>query len=436
MIRLLRARTISVCLALATLTLAAAPSQGRAQDELGEPVQAGPQQALRVFLDCQRCSFDHFRREVPYVNYMRDRQDAQLHVLVTRQPTGGGGTEFTFAFIGLQDFSGRQDTLVWVSRQGDTDDDIRAGQIRTFQLGLMRYVAGTPLADLISIRFEAPVAGEQVLSPEDDPWNFWVFDLRVGGSIEGEERQREVSFDGSVEATRVTEDLKVELETEARWEQDRFELSDGVETSTTRSYNTDALVVWSLGPHWSVGGEASARTSTRDNQDLTLRAGPAVEYSLYPYAESTRRQITLQYRVGVASFDYEEITLFDKFSEVRAEQSFEIAADFTQPWGELGGALEAEMFLDDPAQHRIDLDTNLELRLTRGLSLDIRGEVSRIKNQIFLSREDIPDEDILLERRQLGTDYRYELNIGVRFTFGSIFNNVVNPRLQQGGRFF
>lgn len=428
-------RVRSIYASLAVAALVAGPLVAQEPDD----TVADEERALRVFLDCQRCNFDHFRREVPYVNYVRDRQDAQLHVLVTTQPTAGGGTEHTFAFIGLEEFQGRQDTLVYASRQGDTQDDVRAGQTRTFQLGLMRYVADTPLADLISIAYEAPAEGEQILSPEDDPWNFWVFDLRVGGSIEGEERQREVSFDGSVEASRVTADLKVELETEVDWEQDRFELSDRTEISTTRSYSSEALVVWSLGPHWSVGGEASARTSTRDNQDLTLRAGPALEYSLYPYAESTRRQITLQYRVGVASYDYEEITLFDKLSEVRPEQSLELRADFTQPWGELGGSLEAEMFLDDPAQHRIDLDSNLELRLTRGLSLDIRGEVSRIKNQIFLPREDIPDEDILLERRQLGTDYRYELNVGLSFTFGSIFNNVVNPRIQQGGggrRFF
>lgn len=400
---------------------------------------AGPQEALRVFLDCQRCDFDYFRRQVPWVNYVRDRQDAQLHVLVTSQPTGGGGNEYTFDFIGLREFSAREDTLVYVSRQGDTQDDTRAGQVRTFVLGLVRYVADTPLAERISVDVEAPPEmAEQVVRPEDDPWNFWVFELRVGGSIEGEERQRELSLDGSVEASRITEDLKIELDSRVDWNRQRFELSEGTETSTRRNYSSDALVVWSLGPHWSAGGRASASTSTRDNQDLALRGGPAVEYSLYPYAESSRRQITFQYSVAVASFDYEEVTLFDKLSEVRGEHSLEVSADFTQPWGEIRSSLTAEMFLSDPKQHRLDLFSNLELRITRGLSLDIRGSVARIKNQIFLPREDIPDEDILLERRQLGTDYRYEMDVGLSFTFGSVFNNVVNPRMGGGGdrRFF
>lgn len=60
-------------------------------------------EALRVFLDCQTffCDFDHFRREIAFVNWMRDRQDAQVHILGTGQGTGGGGREFTFTFIGL-----------------------------------------------------------------------------------------------------------------------------------------------------------------------------------------------------------------------------------------------------------------------------------------------------------------------------------------------
>ncbi|MFQ6046753.1 MAG: hypothetical protein ACE5PT_10425, partial [Gemmatimonadales bacterium] len=33
--------------------------------------------ALKVFLDCNapNCDFDHFRREITWVNWVRDRQD-------------------------------------------------------------------------------------------------------------------------------------------------------------------------------------------------------------------------------------------------------------------------------------------------------------------------------------------------------------------------
>ena len=208
--------------------------------------------------------------------------------------------------------------------------------------------------------------------------------------------------------------------------------------STSRNINHEGLVVWSLGPHWSAGVRASALTSTRVNQDLAIRAAPALQYSIFPYAESTRRQITFLYSLGLASFDYEEVTLFDKTKESHAEQRMEIAAEFQQPWGDINSGLEASMFLHDPSVHRIDLYARVEYRIVRGLNLDLEGSVARVKDQIYLSREGIPDEEILLERRQLGTDFEYELELGFSFTFGSVFNNVVNPRMgsNRGGRFF
>jgi hypothetical protein len=96
-------------------------------------------------------------------------------------------------------------------------------------------------------------------------------------------------------------------------------------------------------------------------------------------------------------------------------------------------SLEGSNFLDDFREHRLDLFTNLEIRLYRGLNLDIRGSVARVKNQIYVPREDATDEEVFLRRRELGTDFEYSMEVGLSFTFGSVFNNVVNPRLRTGG---
>ena len=42
-------------------------------------------------------------------------------------------------------------------------------------------------------------------------------------------------------------------------------------------------------------------------------------------------------------------------------------------------------------------------------------------------------EDILLRRWELGTDYEVSFQIGFSYTFGSVFNNLVNPRMATGG---
>ena len=39
----------------------------------------------------------------------------------------------------------------------------------------------------------------------------------------------------------------------------------------------------------------------------------------------------------------------------------------------------------------------------------------------------------MLREQQLATTYRYSVTFGITYAFGSIFNNVVNPRFGGGG---
>jgi hypothetical protein len=421
--------SIRVFCALSFTLLPAPPASGQA----APPPPPEQEEPLRVFLDCWRCDMDYFRREVAFISYVRDRMDAQVHVLVTSQETGAGGNEYTFNFIGLREFDGRNDTLRISSRPDDTDDETREDLVRVFKLGLVPFIASTELGRGLDVSYQAP-RGEAPVVQVDDPWNLWVFDVRVSGELEGESRESANALDGSLSASRTTEELKLDFRASGDWSRDRFEFSDGEKsTFDTRSYEVEGLSVWSLSPHWSAGAMATVLGSTRMNQDLTLRAGPAIEYDYYPYSESTRRQIIFLYKVEIASFDYEQITLFEKTSETRFTQTLLISSAFNQPWGQLDLSLQGSNFLDDFSQHRLEFVSGFEIRIFRGLSLDIEGSASRIKDQIYEPLKDIPDEDILLRRRELGTDYRYSIDIGFNFTFGSVFNNVVNPRMSPRG---
>ena len=89
---------------LATVTLAGLLAMGLGATPASAQQDANGAQALRIFLDCNRCDRDYLRIEI--TNYVRDRRDAQVHVLITTERTGGGGTAYTLDFVGLEEFTG------------------------------------------------------------------------------------------------------------------------------------------------------------------------------------------------------------------------------------------------------------------------------------------------------------------------------------------
>lgn len=400
----------------------------------GQPPADSP--SLRIFLDCDACDFDHLRREITFVDYVRQSQAAELHVIVTSQETATGGDRLTFFFIGQDRFAGRTDTLEVTVAQDASDAERRDDLTLTLALGLVPYAARTGLSRGMRIGFddEARGTGAGPATPEDDPWNLWVLRTSLGTQIQGESSESEISGEGSVSASRVTDRFKVHIRLAGDYVRQTFKADDDEPdeedlTLSRREYEGSALGVWSIGDNWAAGAFGRFLTSSRVNLDLATEFAPAIEYSIYPYAESTRRQILLTYWVGPVFYDYEEVTLFGARAETLGKQTLQVTASFLQPWGEMGGSLEGSTFLHDAALHRIELDVAMEVRLFRGLGLEIEGQVARVKDQIFLPAGGLSPEEILLGLRERGTDYEYEVEVGFSYTFGSVFNNVVNPRM-------
>ncbi len=438
----------TVALPALALTVLAVPATLFAQDPARVPADtAGVQEregpggeALRVFVDCSGrfCDDDFFRREVPFVNYVRDRQDADVHVLITSQRTGAGGRSFTLDFIGRDGFAGMEDRQTIGTEPQLPEEEVLERLSRAIGLGLIRFVAQTGAADRIRISLEEEAGRPTVAQPGDDPWDFWVFRTSLRAGVEGEDRQNELSLSASVSANRVTEKLKLELSVDGRYEEENFEVDENTTvTRLQRDYEFEGLVVHSLGPHWSVGAQGEAEHATFSNRKLALRIAPALEYNLFRYEDSERKQFTLLYTIGLNSFDWREETIFGKTSETKLDQSLRASLAVRQPWGEAGGQLQAFHYLDDPSRNRFDARAFIRLRLVRGLSLDLSGDVSRVRDQINLPAGDATEEEILLEIRELQTGFEYDVSIGFSYTFGSIFNNVVNPRFSAGnGRRF
>ncbi len=393
---------------------------------------------IRIFLDCSFfCDETYLKQEITWVDYMRDRRDADVHVLVTTQNTGGGGTEYTIKFIGLGPFNGVQQTLRYNAPQSATSDENRKGIAEVLKQGLVRYVSESPVGKRLKITFSEEAAGAKTSKPAKDRWNLWVFRTNFGGSFNGEQSSKSRSLRGSASANRTTEAWRLSFSTSGGYRDNSFRLSD-TETfkSVTRSSDTSALAVKSLNQHWSAGLVGMTQSSTFLNYDLRVRVAPGVEYDFFPYSQSTRRMLTLQYTVGLDSINYRAITIFEKTKEKLIDHHFETSLSLRQPWGTASASVTLSQYLTNPGKYRIDAFGSTNIRLFKGFSFNVFTDFSRPRDQIYLPRGEATTEEILVRQRQLATGYQYFVNFGITYSFGSIFNNIVNPRFGGGGGTF
>jgi hypothetical protein len=396
--------------------------------------QAPSGQRLRVFLDCSGCESDYVRTEIDWVDYVRDREDSDVHILVTTRTTGPGGREYTFNFIGRGAFGATSDTITWISSLDDTSDIRRQGVVRILKMGLMRYVAESPLSERIRISLAPPPAGPQAeQGPTEDPWNYWVFSTSASGFLNGESQQKSISSSLSVSANRTTAAWKIRFTGRGSYSESQFDV-DSVTTITSirRSYTGSMLVVKSLGPRLSAGFEGEVESSTFGNLEVAFRVAPAIEFNVFPYAESTRREFTVQYSIGMNSFDYRAVTIYDETKETRPAHALALRYDIRQPWGSTNVGLSGSQFLHDTSKYSWNLSGGGSVRLFRGLSINVGGTYGKVRDQLAVPAGDATRDEILLRQRLLQTNYFYFVNFGLSYRFGSIFNPVVNPRFGSG----
>jgi hypothetical protein len=380
--------------------------------------------AVRVFFDCNWCDNDFIRKELTYVNYMRDRKDAQVHILVTSEYTGAGGLKQTFYFIGQHEYASQADTLSLYMKADATDDERRIKQLHLLKLGLVRYVAKTPYADMLQVSFLETGADEDV----SDKWDSWFFEINAETYLNGEQSYKFHNLWSSVNAQRVTEELKVSFWLSYDYSENKFSFNDTTILSTTNNKRFHHYLVKSINDHWSVGYELFMMSSLYQNMDLNIRLTPAIEYNIFPYSQSNRKQLRINYTAGPRFFNYIDPTIYDMEQELLFGQKLGVAVEFRQKWGSINTSVEGSNYFHDFNLKRLEMFSMINLRLYKGLSLRMYGRVSMVHDQINLPKGDVSKEDVLLRRKQLESQYNYWGSIGLSYSFGSIFNNVVNPR--------
>lgn len=400
------------------------PAPAQQAPPSGQPASGA---RLRVYLDCD-CFQTYLRDEIDWVDYVRQPQDADVHILGRTSTTGGGGREFLLRFIGRNRFEGVDQELKAITLTGDPEDTERRAVLQAVTVGLLGLMAraGLPGGLDVAVRSREAAAAAR---PARDPWNLWVFEIEGSGSYEAQESSRERNWDINVSADRVSENWKVSFGANADQNVERFDLDeDDPFESRRRERSFDGFVAKSFGRHWSLGVDGRTASSTFGNTRFSARVAPAVEFSVFPYEDYATRQLVLQYEAGVERAEYNEVTLFDKVEETLYRHEFSVRLDQRQPWGSLEAGAEVSQYLHDASKYRVEVRGEIDLRIARGLSLRFDGSASRIRDQLSLPKRNASPEEVLLRLRELQSGYEVDFSFGISYSFGSLFNNVVNPR--------
>jgi len=245
--------------------------------------KAEQKEAVKVYIDYGR-GYDtvrYIRTEIPFVDHVRDPYVAQVHVLITDIRTGSGGRRYNLEFIGKARFTGQNQNLFHVSPQSDTADKRREGLTQIIKMGLMPYVSQSSVVDRVKIKYDN-AKPKQMLTPTDDSWDYWIFNVDLGGGGRAEESTNAFNINTRIRADRVTDEWKNRNGFSYRYEEENFTDDDESLKSFLKNWDLWSSLIKSLSDKWSTGLSGHVLSTTFRNIKLGASLDAALEYNFSP----------------------------------------------------------------------------------------------------------------------------------------------------------
>ncbi len=369
-------------------------------------------EALNVYMN----ESEYNKVKIPYVNYVRDLEDADVYIITTTIETGSGGQAYTFYITGQNEYSNMSDTVSFFTNPDATTDEIREKTANHLQMALMRYVQKTPLADNIRIDYNGNIS--PIIST--DKWNNWVFTPSFSFSYNDAEANNSSRTYFQLHIDKVTEDLKINMT--INYQKNKNEYSNYTNTNERKQGNL--VIVKSMSDHFSYGAFLSAKSNPSSNTKFQYDVTTGIEYDLYPYSEFLRRQLRIAYWVGYSSRKYENTTFWGGDERNDWIHTLSAAYNILQKWGSVNISANYTNTLDNWSNNSLDLESYMNIRVTKGLMFTVSGSYSLFKSETFSSLiGEYPG--ILLDKH-----HSTSVSCGIAYTFGSIYRNVVNPRFR------
>ena len=380
---------------------------------------------VKVFLNCP-CDDDFIKQNTLFFDYVRDRTLSDIEVFVFEITNAGGGRNYSFEYKGKNDFQNMNNQISINIPSNLTFVEAREQLLKTYKLGMVYFLQNTPFINQLEVTF---LNEKYDLKEPLDQWKNWVFEVSGSLNFENEKSIKEEEYNLGLEVDRVTEMWRIRSDFGISRSVKFFSGDDQNYNSERQSTSFSGSVVKSLSNHFSTGIFGSYLKDTFRNYKSFLNFSPALEYNFIPYSEVLTREITLAYKVGYNFYEYFEKTIYGFLDQKMFNQSLTLNLRYREKWGSIYSYLVASQFLDQPDQNRLTLNNYINLRIIRGLSLRISGNFQLIRDQINLPQGEASIEDLLLRQRQISTNFQNRISLGLSYTFGSIFNNIVNTRL-------
>lgn len=378
---------------------------------------------IKAYIDC-RCDETYLKQETSFLEYVRDQDLADIEIFIRDERNPTGSRSFEIKIDGNNEYEEISSSSIAVGYANDTSSTLRDKLLNKLKLALV------PFLDLANYDLNINVDPSfKDLTVYDDKWKNWVFELSGSYNNDKEESRQTNRYEIEFEIDKLTEDWRIGAEIRRNETNRKFFSNDNTYKSNRKTTSLNGRVVRSITDHFSAGLFFGVFQNTYENIDLNRYIAPAIEYSFYPYKDVLSKEITLAYRIGTGKRNYIEKTIYGYEKQKLSSQTLSLNIRFRQKWGNISSYLNATQFLNDGTKKRFSLRSNLDIRIYEGLAVRFSGNINLIREQYSLAAGNTSIEDLLLQQREIATDYRTNFSIGLSYTFGSIYNSIINTRL-------
>ena len=378
---------------------------------------------ITASIDC-RCDENYIKQETSFLDYVRDQDLADIEIFIRDERNPTGSRSFEIKIDGNNMYQGISSTGTVVGYANDTSSSLRDKLVNKLKVVLV------PFLDKGEYNLKLDIDSNYTnILPNEDKWKNWVFELSGSYNGDQEESRKTNRYEIEFEIDKLTEDWRIGAELRRNETNRKFYSDDNVYKSNRKTTSFNGRVVRSISDHFSAGIFFGAFQNTYENIDLNRYIQPAIEYSFYPYKDVLSKEITLAYKIGTGKRNYIEKTIYGYEKQKLSSQTLSLNIRFRQKWGNISSYLNATQFLNDGSKKRFSLRSDLDIRIFEGLAVRLSGNINLIREQYSLAAGNTSIEDLLLQQRQIATDYRTGFSLGLSYTFGSIYNSIINTRL-------